>query len=165
MGRLVDLQDTFRNIPDEIEFTLPYAERYLERDPESDKLIYMIKIINEMIIVLDVGNTQAYSDYESSKETKIAQRMHNFIINKTVLEQKAPAPGIKCKSKYLREMDGEEEGDKFVFSDNEWVLEDNGQQLASIKRNKNDDYDKDPDGMGSARMNKSEFHLKTIIIM
>jgi hypothetical protein len=49
--------------------------------------------------------------------------MHNFIVNKTVLEQKVSASRI----------------------------EDNGQQLASIKRNKKDDHDKDPDGMGSAR--------------
>jgi hypothetical protein len=42
-------------------------------------------------------------------------------------------------------------GDEFVFSEDEWVLEDNGQQLASIKRNKKDDHDKNPDGMGSAR--------------
>jgi hypothetical protein len=74
--------------------------------------------------------------------------MHNFIVNKTVLERKTPAPGIKCKSKYPREIH-EEEGDEFMFSENEWVFEDNGQQLASIKRNKKDDHDKDPDGMGS----------------
>jgi hypothetical protein len=38
-----------------------------------------------------------------------------------------------------------------VFSKDEWILEDNGQQLASMKRNKKDDHDKDPDGMGSTR--------------
>jgi hypothetical protein len=77
--------------------------------------------------------------------------MHNFIVNKTVLKQKVPTSGIKCKSKYSREIDGEEEENKFVFSDDEWILEDNGQQLASIKRNKKDDHDKDPDGMGPAK--------------
>jgi hypothetical protein len=46
----------------------------------------MIKMKDEMIIVPDIGNTQAYSDNESSKATKIAQRIHNFIVNKTVLE-------------------------------------------------------------------------------
>jgi hypothetical protein len=61
--------------------------------------------------------------------------MHNFIVNKTVLELKAPAPGIKCKTKYPREIP-EEEDNEFEFSDNEWVLEDNNQQLASMKRNK-----------------------------
>jgi hypothetical protein len=66
----------------------------------------MIKYKDEMITVPDIGNTQAYSDDESSKTTKTAQRMHNFIVNKTVLEQKAPAPGIKCKSKYPREIGG-----------------------------------------------------------
>jgi hypothetical protein len=30
MGKSVDLQDTFLNISDEIEFTLPCAERHLE---------------------------------------------------------------------------------------------------------------------------------------
>jgi hypothetical protein len=30
MGKSVDLQDTFLDIPDEIEFTFPYAERHLE---------------------------------------------------------------------------------------------------------------------------------------
>jgi hypothetical protein len=30
-------------------------------------------------------------------------------------------------------------------------MEDNGQQLSSMKRNKRDDYDKNPDGMGPAR--------------
>jgi hypothetical protein len=117
---------------------------------ESDKLTHWIKMKYEMITVPDIGNTQAYSDDESSRATKIAQRMHNFIVNKTVLEQKTPASEIECKSKYPREID-EEEGDEFVFSDNEWVLEDNGQQLTSMKRNKKDDHDKDPDGMGSMR--------------
>jgi hypothetical protein len=107
---------------------------------------------DKMITVPDIGNTQAYSNDESSKATKIAQRMHNFIVNKMVLEPKTPAPGIKYKTKYPREIP-EEEGDKeFEFSDNDWVLEDNGKQLASIKRNKKDDHDKDPDGMGSARI-------------
>jgi hypothetical protein len=42
--------------------------------------------------------------------------MHNFIVNKTVLERKTPAPGIKCKSKYPREInEEEEERDEFVF--------------------------------------------------
>jgi hypothetical protein len=43
------------------------------------------------------------------------------------------------------------EEDKIVFSDDEWVLEDNGQQLIFIKRNKKDSYDKDPDRMGPAK--------------
>jgi hypothetical protein len=30
MGKSIDLQNTFLNIPDEIEFTLPCAERHLE---------------------------------------------------------------------------------------------------------------------------------------
>jgi hypothetical protein len=47
-------------------------------------------------------------------------KMHNFIVNKTILEQKVSILGVKCKSKYPRE-------------DDEWVLEDNGQQLVSIK--------------------------------
>jgi hypothetical protein len=133
-------------------------------NPESDKLIHMIKIKDEMITVPDIENTQAYSNDESSKATKIPERMHNFIVNKTVLEQKVPAPGIKCKSKYPREIDGEEGGDDFVFSDNEWVLEDNCQQLASIKRNKKDDHDKDPDRMGSVRSSSvSEISASTFI--
>jgi hypothetical protein len=66
--------------------------------------------------------------------------MHNFIVNKTVLEPKTPAPGIKCKTKYPREIDEEEEENEFVFSDNELDFEDNGQQLASIKRNKRDRF-------------------------
>jgi hypothetical protein len=73
--------------------------------------------------------------------------MHNFIVNKTVLEQKAPAPGIRYKSKYLRKVDKEEEDEELIFSDNEWVLEDNGQQLLSIKRNKKNDHDEDPNGI------------------
>jgi hypothetical protein len=126
------------------------SEKEVMYNPESDKLIHMIKINDEMITVPDIRNTQAYSDDESSKETKIVERMHNFIVNKTVLEQKTPAPGIKCKTKYPREIDEEEENE-FVFSDNERVLEDNGQQLGSIRRNKKDDHDKDPFSMGSAR--------------
>jgi hypothetical protein len=101
--------------------------------------------------VPDIGNTHIYSDDESSKATKIAQRMHNFIVNKTVLEQKAPTPRIKYKLKYPREVDRNEEDEEFIFSDDEWVLEDNGQQLLSIKRNEKDDYDEDPDGIGPAR--------------
>jgi hypothetical protein len=77
--------------------------------------------------------------------------MHSFIVNKTVLESKTPAPGIKCKTKYPKEIEEDEEDKEFEFSDNEWVLEDNGQQLASIKRNKKDDHDKDLDGMGFVR--------------
>jgi hypothetical protein len=75
--------------------------------------------------------------------------MHNFIVNKTVLEWKAPTSGIKYKSKYPREVDSEEE--EFVFSNNEWVLEDNGQQILSIKRNKKNDHDENPDGMDPTR--------------
>jgi hypothetical protein len=76
--------------------------------------------------------------------------MHNFIVNKTVLEQKDPAPGIKYKSKYLREID-EEEVYELVFSEDEWILEDNGQQLECNKRNKKDDHHKDPDGISSTK--------------
>jgi hypothetical protein len=88
-------------------------------NPNSDKLTHWIKIKNEMITVSDIGNTQAYSDDESSKATKIAERMHNFIVNKTVLESKTPAPGIKCKTKYLREIEEDEEDNQFEFSDND----------------------------------------------
>jgi hypothetical protein len=103
------------------------SEKEVVYNPESNKLIYMIKYNDEMITIPDIGNTQAYSDDESSKATKIAHRMHNLIVNKTVLKQKAPAPGIKCKSKYTREIDREkEEENEFMFSDNEWMLEDNG---------------------------------------
>jgi hypothetical protein len=48
-----------------------------------------------------IGNTQAYSDDESSKAEKIAQRMHNFIVNKMVLEPKAPAQGLNVKQNIL----------------------------------------------------------------
>jgi predicted AAA+ superfamily ATPase len=106
---------------------------------------------DEMIAVPDIGNTQAYSDDESSKAEKIAERMHNFIVNETVLKLKGSAPGIKCKTKYSREIEENAEDNEFQFSDDEWVLEDNSQQLTSMKRNKKDDHDKDPDGMGSAR--------------
>jgi hypothetical protein len=119
-------------------------------NPELDKLTHCIKIKNEMITVPDIGNTKAYSDDENSKTEKITQRMYNFIVNKTVLEPKTPAQTIKGKTKYSREIP-EEEDNKFEFSDNEWDLEDNGQQLASMKRNKKDHHDKDPDGIGSVR--------------
>jgi hypothetical protein len=94
-------------------------------NPNSDKSTYWIKIKDEMVAVPDIGNTQAYSDDESSKATKIAERMHNFIVNKTILEPKTFAPGTKCKTKHFREIDEEEEENEFVFLDNEWVLEDN----------------------------------------
>jgi hypothetical protein len=119
-------------------------------NPITDKLTHYIKMKDEMITIPDIGNIQAYSDDESSKAEKIAERMHNFIVNKSVLEPKAPAPTIKGKTKHSREIP-EEEDNEFEFSDNEWVLEDNGQQLDSIKRNEKDDHDKDPDGMGPAR--------------
>jgi hypothetical protein len=125
-------------------------DKEVRYNPNSDKLTHYIKMKDEMITVPDIGNTQSYSDDESSKAEKIAERIHSFIINKTILEPKTPAPGIKCKTKYPREIP-EEENNEFVFSDDEWVLEDNGQQLASIKRNKKDDHDKDPDGMGYVR--------------
>jgi hypothetical protein len=48
-------------------------------NPNSDKLTHYIKIKDEMVMVPDIGNTQAYSDDESSKAEKIAERMHNFI--------------------------------------------------------------------------------------
>jgi hypothetical protein len=165
MGKSVDLQDTFLNISDDIEFTLPCAERtYADFDkkkdlliqhndekeepislnlgplkikntllknenricfpgkekegieklskkiqremdsykkkpisifssekkviynPESDKLLHRIKYKDEMVTIPDMGNIQVYSNDESSKATKIAQRMHNFIVNKNVLE-------------------------------------------------------------------------------
>jgi hypothetical protein len=70
------------------------GEKEVIYNPESDKLIYMIKYKDEMVTIPDIGNTQAYSDDESSKATKIAQRMYNFIVNKTVLERKAPTSGI-----------------------------------------------------------------------
>jgi hypothetical protein len=104
---------------------------------------------DEMITVPDIRNIQAYSDDDSSKAEKIAKRMHNFIVNKTVLEPKTPAPGIKCKTKCPREIP--EEYNEFQFLDDEWVLENNGQQLASMKRNKKDNHDKDPNGMGPAK--------------
>jgi hypothetical protein len=126
-------------------------EKEVTYNPNTDKLTHYIKMKDKMITVPDIGNTQAYSDDESSKAKKIAERMHNFIVNNTILEPKAPAPGIKCKTKYLREIPEEEENNEFVFSDDEWVLEDNGQQLASMKRNKKDNHDKDSDRMGSAR--------------
>jgi hypothetical protein len=77
--------------------------------------------------------------------------MHNFIVNKTVLEPKTLAPGIKYKTKHPKKIEEDEGDNEFEFSDNDWVMEDNGQQLASMKRNKKDDHDKDPDGMGSTR--------------
>jgi maltodextrin utilization protein YvdJ len=107
----------------------------------------MTKYKDEMITVPDIGNTQAYSDDESPKATKIAQRMHNFIVNKTVLEPKVPIPVIKCKLKHFREIDEEEGNNKIIYSEDEWVFQDNNQQLTSIKRNKKDDHNKDPDGM------------------
>jgi hypothetical protein len=64
----------------------------------SDKLTHYIKMKDEMVAVPDIENTQAYSDDESFKAEKIAERMHNFIVNKMVLESKTPAPGIKCKT-------------------------------------------------------------------
>jgi hypothetical protein len=94
-------------------------------NPNSDKLTHYIQVKDEMIAVFDIGNTHAYSDEESSKAEKIAERMHNFIVNKTILEPKTPAPGIKCKTKYPREIP-EKEDNEFEFSDNEGVLEDNG---------------------------------------
>jgi hypothetical protein len=127
------------------------SDKEVMYNPNSDKLIHYIRMKDEMIAVPDIGNTQAYSDDESSKAEKIAERMHNFIVNKMVLEPKAPAPGIKCKTKYPRKIPEEEGDNEFEFSDNDWVLEDNGQQLTSMKRNKKDNHDKDPDRMGSAR--------------
>jgi hypothetical protein len=118
-------------------------------NPESDKLLHMMEFKDEMITVPDIGNTQVYSDDESAKSIKVVQKMHNFM-NKTVLNRKSPASRIKYEFKYPRGIDKEEE-DKVICSDDEWVLEDNGQQLASIKRNKKDDPDKDPDGMGFVR--------------
>jgi hypothetical protein len=45
-------------------------------NPDTDKLTHYIKIKNEMVTVPDIGNTQAYSDDESSKATKIAERIY-----------------------------------------------------------------------------------------
>jgi hypothetical protein len=36
-----------------------------------------MKVKDEMVTIPDIGNTQAYSDDESSKATKISERMHN----------------------------------------------------------------------------------------
>jgi hypothetical protein len=46
------------------------SEKEVMYNPELDKLIHMIKVKDEMITVPDIGNTQAYSDDESSKEQK-----------------------------------------------------------------------------------------------
>jgi hypothetical protein len=110
------------------------SDKEVTYNPNTDKLTHYIRMKDEMIAVPDIGNTQTYSDDDNTKAEKLAERMHNFIINKTTLEQKAPAPTIKGKTKHSREIPDEE--NEFVFSDEEWVLEDNGQQLASIKRNK-----------------------------
>jgi hypothetical protein len=48
-----------------------------------------------MITIQDIGNTQAYSDDESSKAEKIAERMHNFIVNKK--NQKHLLQGLNVK--------------------------------------------------------------------
>jgi hypothetical protein len=93
-------------------------------NPNTDKLTYWIKIKDEMITIPDIGNTQAYSDDESSKAEKIAERIHNFIVNKTVLERKIPATTVKGKRKYSREIEVEDEDNEFEFSDNDWVIED-----------------------------------------
>jgi hypothetical protein len=82
-------------------------------NPNSDKLTYCIKIKDEIVTLPDIENTKAYSDDESSKATKIAERMHNFIVNKMVLEPKIPAPGIKCKTKYPREIEEDGEDNEF----------------------------------------------------
>jgi hypothetical protein len=82
-----------------------FSEKEVMYNPNSDKLTHWIKIKDEMITVPDIGNTQAYSDDESSKATKIAERLYNFIVNKTVLELKTLTPAVKCKTKYSREID------------------------------------------------------------
>jgi hypothetical protein len=79
------------------------SDKEVMYNQNSDKLTHYIKIKDEMVTVPYIGNTQAYSDDESSKATKIAERMHNFIVNKTILEPKTPTPGIKYKTKYPRE--------------------------------------------------------------
>jgi hypothetical protein len=124
------------------------SDKEVTYNQKTDKLTHYIKMKDEMVAVPDIGSTQAYSDEDSTKAEKLAERMHNFIINKMALEPKTPAPTIKGKSKHPREIPDEQ--DEFVFSDEEWVLEDNGQQIASMERNKKDDHDKDQDGMGSA---------------
>jgi hypothetical protein len=106
---------------------------------------------DEIVCVADIGSTQAYSDDDSTKVEKLAERMYNFIINRTALEPKSPAPTIKGKKKYPREIEQDEEDNEFQFSEDDCVLVDNEQQLNSMKRNKKDDHDKDPDGMGPAR--------------
>jgi hypothetical protein len=107
--------DSYKKEP----ISISSSEKEVMYNPESDKLTHWIKMKDEMITVPDIGNTQAYSDDESSKAEKIAQRMHNFIVNKMVLEPKTPVPAVKCKTKYPREIDEEEEENEFVFSDNE----------------------------------------------
>jgi hypothetical protein len=140
------------------------SEKEVIYNPESDKLIHRIKYKDRMVTIPEIGNSQAYSDDESSKAIKIAQRIHNFIANKTVLEWKAPTSGIKCKSKYCREENKKEEDEEFIFSDDEWILEDNGQQLLSNKRNKKDDHDKDPDGISPPRSSSvSEISASTLV--
>jgi hypothetical protein len=57
---------------------------------------------DEMIIIPDIGNIQAYSDDENTKAEKIAERMHDFIVNKMALEPKTFAPTNKGKIKYSR---------------------------------------------------------------
>jgi hypothetical protein len=61
------------------------SDKEVMYNPNSDKLTHGMRIKDEMVTVPDIGNTQAYLDDESSKATKIVERMHNFIVNKTVL--------------------------------------------------------------------------------
>jgi hypothetical protein len=126
------------------------SDKEVTYNPNTDKLTHYIKMKDEMVAVPDIGSTQAYSDDDSTKAEKLSERMHNFIINRTVLEPKSPAPSIKGKMKYSREIEEDEEDNEFQFSDEECVLVDNEQQLNSMKRNKKDDHDKDPDGMDPA---------------
>jgi hypothetical protein len=60
-------------------------EKEVSYNPITDKLTHYIKIQDEMVNIPDIGSTQAYSDEESTKAEKLAERMYNFIINRTAL--------------------------------------------------------------------------------
>jgi hypothetical protein len=62
MGKSVDLQDTFLNISDDIEFTLPCAERHLEllimtyADFDRKYIIYLEEILAVYGLLKDVDD-------------------------------------------------------------------------------------------------------------
>jgi hypothetical protein len=58
-------------------------------------------------------------------------------VNKTILKQKIFVPKIKYKSKHSREV-YKKKWKIYIFK----MIENNGQQLLSIKRNKKYDHDK-----------------------